>query len=88
MAAQKITIVFIINGEDVPVETNVHPPLKEAVSRALQQSGNTGRPDPAEWEVRDANGVLLDQNRRIEDFRFSSGVRLFLTLRVGAGGFV
>ena len=85
MAPNKITIVFVVNGEDVLVETNVHPPLREAVSRALEQSRNTGRPVD-DWEVRDANGVLLDIGRKIEDFRFPSGARLFISLRVGAGG--
>jgi hypothetical protein len=85
VGAQEITIVFIVNGEDVPIATNVRPPLREAVARALTQSGNTGRPVD-DWEVRDANGALLDTSRRIEDFAFSSGVRLFVSLRVGAGG--
>ena len=81
----KVTIAFVINGVTVSIETNTHPPLREAITRALSESGNTGRPS-AEWQVRDANGVLLDPDRRISDFGFSSGTRLFLSLAVGAGG--
>ena len=82
---QKIEIVFVVNGENVPVDANVHEALRVAVQHALTASQNTGRP-PDEWEVRDAKGALLDVNRKIEEFKFSSGVRLFISLRVGAGG--
>jgi uncharacterized protein DUF2604 len=82
---QKLQLVFIINGANFPLETNINAPLKEAVARALSESGNTGRP-PSEWQVRDAAGVLLEVDRKIKDFGFSNGTRLFLSLAVGAGG--
>lgn len=81
----KIKIVFIINGQDFPIEANVNAPLMEAVKRALAESNNTGR-EPDEWEVRDANGVLLEKHRTPKDIGLLEGVRLFLSLRVGAGG--
>jgi hypothetical protein len=81
----KIKIIFIINGQDYPIEANVHAPLMEAVQRALAESNNTGR-SPDEWEVRDASGVLLETNRTPKDLGLQDGVRLFLSLRVGAGG--
>jgi hypothetical protein len=84
-AERKITLAFIINGENFAVKTNVEAPLREAVSRALSESRNTGRP-PNEWEVRDASGVLLETNRKISDLGLKDGTRLFLSLRVGAGG--
>lgn len=82
---QKIQLIFIINGANFSLETNVNAPLKEAVAKALAESGNTGRP-PSEWQVRDANGVLLETERKIRDFGFAPGARLFLSLGVGAGG--
>lgn len=82
---QKIQLIFIINGANFSLETNVNAPLKEAVARALAESGNTGRP-ASEWQVRDAAGVLLEIERKIKDFGFTNGVRLFLSLAVGAGG--
>jgi hypothetical protein len=82
---RSITIIFIINGQDVAVDVNLEAPLSSAVHRALAQSGNTGRP-PDEWEVRDTDGILLEQNRTIEDLGLISGARVFLSLRVGAGG--
>ncbi len=81
----KIQLIFIINGANFPLEANVNAPLKEAVEQALQGSGNTGRP-LSEWQVRDAGGVLLEVNRKIKDFGFVDGTRLFLSLAVGAGG--
>lgn len=82
----KITLIFIINGENHPVETNVNAPLLSAVERALKDSQTSGRRDPGEWEVRDANGVLLELGKKIHDLGLTDGARLFLGLRVGAGG--
>ena len=83
--SQQIQLIFIINGANFSLDTNVNAPLKEAVARALAESGNTGRP-PSEWQVRDTNGVLLEIDRKIADFNFANGTRLFLNLAVGAGG--
>jgi hypothetical protein len=78
-------LIFIINGQDFPIEVNIHAPLMEAVQRALAESSNTGRP-PDDWEVRDASGVLLEKNRTPKDLGLHNGARLFLSVRVGAGG--
>jgi hypothetical protein len=82
---QKIKIIFIINGQDYPIEVNVNAPLIEAVERALSESDNKGRALD-EWEVRDASGVLLEKNRTPKDLGLLEEVRLFLSLSVGAGG--
>lgn len=80
-----IELIFIINGVDFKVQANINAPLAVAVAKALEESGNTGRP-PSEWQVRDANGVLLDTANKLKDFSFGNGTRLFLSLGVGAGG--
>ncbi len=85
-AHHKITLVFIINGENFPVEATVDVLLIVAVEKALARSGNTGRRDPREWEVRDSSGVLLEVDRTIKELGLKDGARLFLSLRVGAGG--
>lgn len=82
---QQIELVFIINGANVSVRTSVDAPLREAVTRALADSGNTGRP-ASDWQVRNAAGILLEVDRKIRDFGFVNGTRLFLSLAVGAGG--
>lgn len=82
---EKIILIFIINGQDFPIEVNVHAPLIEAVHRALAESGNTGRP-VGDWEVRDTGGILLEKERTPKDLGLHNESRLFLSLRVGAGG--
>lgn len=82
----KIELIFIINGENFPIEVNIHEPLIAPVERALVLSGNTGRRDPREWEVRDSGGVLLEVDRTIQELNLKDGARLFLSLKVGAGG--
>lgn len=83
---QHFFLIFIINGEDYRVETESDSLLKVAVERALIESGNNARRDPSEWEVRDSSGILLEMGRTIRDLGVHKGARLFLTLKVGAGG--
>ena len=85
MDVRSITILFIVNGEDVPVDARLDAPLADARDRALQVSRNTSRP-PDEWEVRDQKGALLPVEQPVGAFRFPQDVKLFLSLKVGAGG--
>lgn len=86
VADNKIILVFIINGQDFALDdVNIKAPLHVAVHKALKDSGNTGRPFD-EWEVRDASGALLETNRTPQELRLTNGSRLFLSLKVGAGG--
>ncbi len=55
------------------------------IPKALHDSGNAGQP-PENWEIRDANGDLLDTSKKIEDFSFAEGAKLFLNLKAGIGG--
>jgi hypothetical protein len=75
-------VLFIVNGEDVPVQADPDLPLALAKRRALTLSRNTGRPDQ-DWELRHETGVLVDEEAASSTV---DGRRLFLTLRVGAGG--
>lgn len=81
----KINIVFVINGVDAAVEANTNEPLKAARNKALAQSNNTGRPVD-DWQVTTEPGDLLDPEKKIEELGVQDGVRLLLTLAVGAGG--
>jgi hypothetical protein len=81
----RLKLIFIINGQDLLIEADRNAPLKLAVMRALEISGNTGRP-AEEWEVRNVGGVLLEQNRTPEELHLENKARLFLSLQVGAGG--
>jgi Protein of Unknown function (DUF2604) len=83
--AQKLTLVFVINGQEVSEIVNVHAPLVTAVHKALTDTGNTGRPFD-EWETRDASGALVETNRKVSELQLANGTRLFVSLKVGAGG--
>lgn len=81
----KIKLIFIVNGEDVTIHASVEERLAVARDKALTDTHNTARPFD-EWEVRAETGEFLDPEATIEALHLSSGTRLFLTLRVGAGG--
>ncbi len=81
----KITLVFIINGVDVPVDANINAPLKVARDKALRDSDNTGRAVD-EWEIHTEDGKTLDPDKKVEALGLADGARLLLNLKVGAGG--
>ncbi|SRR6266568_216491 len=79
-------LVFILNGEDIRIDVDPDAPLVKAVEKALSESGNSGRKNVSEWELRDAAGTLLDVQRTAKDLSIADGTRLYLSLGVGAGG--
>jgi hypothetical protein len=81
----KIQIEVVVNGQPTTVEANLESPLKTIIPKALEQTGNAGQP-PDSWELRDAAGTVLDVTKKIEDFHFPEGIRLFLNLKAGVGG--
>jgi hypothetical protein len=82
---KKLELVVIVNGQPAHVAANPHAPLRVVVEHALQQTENIGQP-AEQWEVRDAAGVLLEQDRKAEEYHFAPGTRLFLNLKAGVGG--
>ena len=85
MPSNKIQLAVIVNGQPTVVEANMNAPLHTIIPRALEQTGNTGQP-PDNWELRDAQGTLLDTGPKISSFNFPADVRLFLNLKAGVGG--
>jgi hypothetical protein len=86
----KLNIVVVVNGAPTTVEANENAPLHTVIPRALEQTGNAGRPIE-DWELRDAAGVLLDDSRKIKEFEAGAGpegLRVFLNLKAGVGGSV
>lgn len=79
-----ITVKVIVNGTPTDVKTNVNAPLKSVVEKALEQTGNTGRPIE-DWELK-WNGQVLDPNKKVNDYNIPDGAELFLSLRAGQGG--
>jgi Protein of Unknown function (DUF2604) len=85
MADPNIAIVVVVNGEPTTVEANPNAPLHTIIPKALAATGNVGQP-PENWDLRDADGNVLDTDRKIESFGWVAGVRLFLSLKAGIGG--
>jgi len=83
----KIQLAVIVNGQATVVEASLNAPLGTIIPQALEQTGNTGQP-PENWELRDAQGTLLDTSQKIGSFHFPPDVRLFLNLKAGVGGLV
>jgi len=85
MPRNKNTLTVIVNGTPTEVEANENAPLKMIIPKALEQTGNTGQP-PDQWELKDAQGNLLDLGKKIGDYHFPDDVKLFLSLKAGVGG--
>lgn len=82
---EKIDLTVIVNGEPTIVAAQPNSPLKTIIPKALQQTGNTGQP-PESWELRDEGGMQLDPSKKVKDYGFGPGTRLFLNLLAGVGG--
>lgn len=85
MPDSKFQLAVVVNGQVTVVDANVNSPLHTIMPRALDQTGNTGQP-PENWELRDAQGTLLDTSKKISAFHFPPDTRLFLNLKAGVGG--
>jgi hypothetical protein len=79
-----ITVKVIVNGTPTDAKTNVNAPLKSVIEKALEQTGNTGRPIE-DWELK-WNGQVLDPNKKGNDYDIPDRAELFLSLRAGQGG--
>ncbi len=85
MPENEIDLAIVVNGQPTLVRGNKNAPLHTVIARALEQTGNAGQP-PDNWELRDAAGAPLSLDKKIADFNFPLGVRLFLNLKAGVGG--
>ena len=82
---KKISITIVVNGQPTVVDAVESEPLGAIIPDALRQTANSGQP-PENWELRDADGNLLDLEKNIGDYGFPEKVRLFLNLKAGVGG--
>lgn len=82
---KKISLTIIVNGQPTVVDVIGDAPLGSIVPEALRQTENSGQPQE-NWELRDADGTLLNLNKKIEDYGFPEKTRLFLNLKAGVGG--
>ena len=80
-----LVLTIVVNGTPAEIEANPEAPLESVIPKALKQTGNEGQP-PQNWELKDAKGTALDVSKKIEDYHFPCGVKLFLSLKAGVGG--
>ena len=83
-ALKKTPINVVVNGQPTVVDAVREDALGSIIEPALHQTGNSGQP-PGDWELRDADGSLLDLDKKIEDYPFTEKIQLFLTLKAGVG---
>ncbi|HLQ15207.1 MAG TPA: DUF2604 domain-containing protein [Candidatus Eisenbacteria bacterium] len=80
-----ISLTIIVNGVQAIVLANPEAPLAVVVPKALEETRNSGRP-LEDWQLKDASGNPLDTSKKVEDFNFPPGTKLYLSLRAGGGG--
>ena len=81
---QNFTAIFVIQGQEFPVEIDPKQQVIEGVVKALQQSGNSG--DAKEWKVRTESGHELYTDKSFEEQEIKSSTKLFLNKGPGRGG--
>jgi hypothetical protein len=85
MADNKISIVVVVNTEDVSVSANVNQPLHAVAQQALKQSESKDR-QLSDFDLKDANGNKLDLDAKVGDAGVRDGAKLYLSLRAGVTG--
>ncbi len=85
MPAAHFSLTVVVNGVPAVVSANPEAPLSVVVPKALEETHNSGRP-LEDWQLKDASGNPLDTSKKIEDFAFPPGTKLYLSLRAGGGG--
>jgi uncharacterized protein DUF2604 len=79
-----ITLTVVVNGEPLQESAKITAPIRTLMQRALFQWSNSGQLIE-NWELRDANGKILDPARKIRDSNLTPGATVFLNLKAGLG---
>lgn len=85
MNKNKSTLTVVVSGTEVEVEYNANTPLRTVVNHALSETGNSGQP-ASEWQLRNLAGDLLDLGKKIGEYGFTPGTKLFLNPGAGVTG--
>jgi len=80
-----VEFTIVVNGQPATFEAAPDEPMRAVRDKALQQTGNVGRPAD-DWELKDEAGNALDLDRLVKDYCFGEKVTLFLSLRAGVAG--
>lgn len=85
MVENKITISFVINGKEYPVEVNINSIVKEGVTKALKDAGIGG--SPSDWKIKKEDGSDISLDKSWEEQGIIQDIKLFLTKGAGRGGY-
>ena len=80
-----VTLTIVVNTTPTNVTVNENVPLKNSAQKALEQTHNTGRP-LSDYELKTADGQVLDMDKKVKDYGLKDGAELFLSLKAGTGG--
>lgn len=84
---KKIAITVIVSGTATIVEANPKQKMHVVAQKALDQTGNTGRP-LSDWTLKTRDGAVLNLDKTVEDYGLSDGDQLVMSLEAGVGGLI
>lgn len=82
---KKITLLVIVSGTPTKVEANSKQKLQVVAEKALEQTGNTGRP-LSDWAIKTREGAVLDMKNTVESYGLQDNSQLVMSLEAGVGG--
>lgn len=80
-----VRLIFVVNGQPITQAVPLDLKIGAARNRALAAAKETGRP-PDQWETRAGDGAWLDPDALVSSLGITDGARLYVTLKVAAGG--
>jgi hypothetical protein len=83
--ANKLQLVFVVNGNPVAEEVNVNEPLHAVLGKILHDAGVVGDVDKDRWEFK-YQDQPLNPDKKISEFGFKPGDKIFLHSKAGAVG--
>lgn len=85
MPDNKLTVVVVVNTEDVSVAGNVNEPAHAVAQRALSKSESSDH-KLSDFEIKDGNGRVIGAHEKLGAVVGGAGPKIFLTLPVGVTG--
>jgi hypothetical protein len=81
----KVEVTVVVSTKPVQVSAQPQWSVEQLIRHALDEAGKRSE-KPSDWELRTAEGVVLDQNMRLSQVPITSGVTLYLDPKIGGGG--
>lgn len=85
MPHEPIAVTVVVSGQPALIEIDPSATVEQLVKFSLEKTGNRGQPS-SEWELRSADGKLIEQTLTVKDAIIVRGSILYLSPRAGAGG--